>query len=170
MTQDAKMALMEKSLDVLRGATIHQLNMFVESGAKVVYQEQGGTLRDVPHFPLHQNEGVGRQWFGFLVEKGFITPDTELSCWLFLMGFSVNQPSEVRPIEWMKTLETARLMLYKVFADMIDAKVITKARIKELAAQCFTKQGEPLRLAKPKAENTWDAKAIADFLPTSSDL
>jgi hypothetical protein len=53
---------------------------------------------------------------------------------------------------------------------MIEAKTITKARIRELASQCFTKQGEPLRLAKPKAENTWDAKAIADFLPTVSDL
>ena len=80
------------------------------------------------------------------------------------------QPSEVRPIEWMKTVETARMMLCKVFADMIEAKTITKARIRELASQCFTKQGEPLRLAKPKAENTWDAKAIADFLPTVSDL
>ena len=67
-------------------------------------------------------------------------------------------------------VETARMMLYKVFADMIEAKTITKARIRELASQCFTKQGEPLRLAKPKAENTWDAKAIADFLPTVSDL
>lgn len=121
MTQEAKQALMERSLDVLKGATIHQLNMFVESGAKVVYKEQYGTVRDVPHFPLHHNEQVGRLWFVFLVEKGFIMPDTELSSWLFLMGFSTSQPSEVRPIEWMKTLETARMMLYKVFADMIDA-------------------------------------------------
>ncbi|MBR4899095.1 MAG: hypothetical protein IKZ48_09945 [Prevotella sp.] len=161
---------MEKSLDVLKGATIHQLNMFVESGAKVVYQEQGGTVRDVPHFPLHHNEQEGKQWFMFLVEKGFITPDTELSCWLFLMGFSTSQPSEVRPIEWLKTLETARMMLYKVFADMIGAKTITKARIKELAAQCFTKQGEPLHLAKPKKEISVDADAMENFLPTISDL
>jgi len=170
MTQEAKMALMEKSLDVLKGATIHQLNMFVESGAKVVYKEQGGTMRDVPHFPLHHNEQVGRQWFVFLVEKGFITPDTELSCWLFLMGFSTAQPSEVRPIEWMKTLETARMMLNKVFADMIDAKKINKARIKELASLCFIKQGQPLKLAKPKKEISGDADAIENFLPTFSDL
>ena len=106
----------------------------------------------------------------FLVEKGFIMPDTELSSWLFLMGFSTSQPSEVRPIEWMKTLETARMMLYKVFADMIDAKKINKARIKELASLCFTKQGEPLRLAKPKKEISVDADAMENFLPTFSDL
>jgi hypothetical protein len=73
-------------------------------------------------------------------------------------------------VEWMKTLETARMMLYKVFADMIDAKVITKAQIKVLAAQCFTKQGEPLHLAKPKKEISVDADAMENFLPTFSDL
>jgi hypothetical protein len=169
MTTEEKKALLA---GIFQGADLKhaQINLIVESGAKVVYQEQGELVRDVPHFPLQKNEHVGRQWFEFLVEKGFVTPDTELSCWLFLMGFSTAQPSEVRPIEWMKTVETARMMLCKVFADMIEAKTITKARIRELASQCFTKQGEPLRLAKPKAENTWDAKAIADFLPTVSDL
>ena len=53
---------------------------------------------------------------------------------------------------------------------LISAKTITKARIKELAAQCFIKQGEPLKLAKPKKELSGDADAIENFLPTFSDL
>ena len=38
-------------------------------------------------------------------------------------------------------------------------------RMNELASQCFTKQGEPLKLAKPRKENSMDADVIEQFLP-----
>ena len=44
------------------------------------------------------------------------------------------------------------------------------SKMKELASQCFTKQGKPLQLAKPKKELSGDADAIENFLPTVSDL
>ena len=81
------------------------------------------------------------------------------------MGFSVNQPAEVRPVEWLKTVETARLMLYKVCDGLLASGSITKSRIGELASKCFTKQGEPLKLAKPRKENSIDVDAIEQFLP-----
>ncbi len=39
MTTEQKKAVIESLPDILKGATIGQLNMFVESGAKAVYQE-----------------------------------------------------------------------------------------------------------------------------------
>ena len=39
MTAEQKKAVIESLPDLLKGATIGQLNMFVESGAKAVYQE-----------------------------------------------------------------------------------------------------------------------------------
>ena len=40
MTTEEKQALFAKLPEILQGANIGQLNMIVESGAKVVYQEQ----------------------------------------------------------------------------------------------------------------------------------
>ena len=166
MTQEAKQAMMEKAMDVLKGATIHQLNMFVESGAKVVYQEVNTQNTAAPHFPLNKSEEEGRQWFQFLVSKGFIAADSDLGSWLYVMGFSSNQPEAVKLIAWQKTVETARLMICRIHGN----RKLTFTRMKELASQCFTKQGKPLQLAKPKKEYSGDADAIENFLPTVSDL
>ena len=138
------------------------------NGQRARYEEHAGA--EMAHFPKNHNEAVGKEWFDFLVARGFIEQTSELDNWLYLMGFSSKQPHEVRPIGWMKTVETARLMLAKVHGNLLETKLLTAARIKELAAQCFTKQGMPLKLAKPRKELSMDADAIEHFLPTSSDL
>lgn len=165
MTEEDKKAMMAQAMDVLRGATIHQLNMFVESGAKVVYQESGAPSAS-PHFPLNGREEEGRQWFQFLVSRGFIASDSDLGSWLYLMGFSASQPELLRRVAWMKTVETARLMLCRVHGRL----KLPFTKMKELAAQCFTKQGQPLSLAKPRKECSLDADAIETFVPTVSDF
>jgi len=137
-------------------------------GKRARYEEN--SLSQAPHFPVNGNEIIGKQWYNFLISQRFIAPDTEISCWQYLMGFTIEQPTEVVPIEWLKTKETARLMLNKVFDDMLKADGITKAKITELAQQCFTYRGEPLVLAKPRKEISIDVDAIENFLPTSSDL
>ncbi len=124
----------------------------------------------VPHFPVTGNESAGKQWFDFLIRNGFIAPDTEMSCWQYLMGFSTNQPTDIKPIEWMKTVETARMMLVKVNGSLLEKKQMTVVHMNELAAQCFTKQGQSLKLSKPRKEFSADADAIENFLPTISDL
>ena len=128
------------------------------------------SVAQVVHFPVNNSEAVGKQWYDFLIRVGFIAPDTEMSCWQYLMGFSTNQPADIKPIEWMKTVETARLMLVKVNSELLAKKQITVARMGELAAQCFTKQGQSLKLAKPRKELSADADAIENFIPTISDL
>ena len=137
-------------------------------GRHARYEEHIGA--EAAHFPQNHNEEVGRQWFDFLIARGFIERDSELDVWLYQMGFSSSQPAEVKPIAWLRTVETARMMLTKIHGNLLESKQLTVVRMKELAAKCFTKQGEPLRLAKPKKENSADADEIANFFPTFSDL
>ena len=131
----------------------------------------GETLHPAsPHFPLNKSEEEGKQWFDYLVSKGFIAKDTELECWLYLMGFSSRQPSQVKPVAWLKTVETAQMMIRKVHGNLLNTKQMTVSRMYELASECFTKQGEPLRLSKPKKEHSQDADDIEKFLPTTADI
>ena len=61
-------------------------------------------------------------------------------------------------------------MLTKIHGNLLESKQLSVVRMNELASKCFTKQGEPLKLAKPKKELSADADEIANFLPTISDL
>ena len=65
-------------------------------GKHVRYEEQSSA--QTTHFPQNHNEAVGKQWFDFLIAKGFIERDSELDSWLYLLGFSSSQPAEVKPI------------------------------------------------------------------------
>ena len=134
-------------------------------GIQIIKGKEGSPEKSAPHFPLNKSEEEGRQWFEFLVKGGFIAHDTALECWQFYMGFSVEQPKELRPIAWLKTVETARMMIRKVHGNLIDEKRLSIVKMEELASKCFTKQGEPLKLAKPRKENTMDADAIEQFFP-----
>ena len=122
------------------------------------------------HFPQNHDEAFGKQWFDMLVANGFIDRNSELDNWLYLMGFSSNLPAEVVPIEWLKTKETARLMITKVHANLLATKELTVGAIGKLTSQCFTHKGAPLELAKPKKEYSADVDVIEKFLPTISDL
>jgi len=139
-------------------------------GIQIINGKDAMHAKSAPHFPLNKSEEEGRQWFEFLVKGGFIADDTALGCWQYYMGFSVEQPEELRPIAWLKTVETARMMIRKVHSNLIDAKKLSVVKMEELASKCFTKQGEPLKLAKPKKEISADADEIENFLPTISDL
>ena len=52
----------------------------------------------------------------------------------------------------------------------LETEQLTVVRMNELASKCFTKQGEPLKLAKLRREYSADADEIENFLPTISDL
>ena len=156
MKKKEKRALLRDLLGLFQGANLQnaQVNMFVERGAKVVYQEvagAGGASGDRGregatgaaaagaadrngdrcaadrHFPLAGREDVGRQWYEFLLERGFIDGATPLADWLFLMGFSTACPPGVKPIAWLKTVETARLMLRRVYGPLIADRRLTVA-------------------------------------------
>ena len=122
------------------------------------------------HFPQNHDEAFGKQWFDMLVANGFIDRRSELDNWLYLMGFSSSLPAEVVPIEWLKTKETARLMLRRVHGNLIESNELTVVMMNKLTTQCFTYKGAPLELAKPKKEYSADVDLIEKFLPTISDL
>ncbi|MCR5315670.1 MAG: hypothetical protein K6E52_07235 [Bacteroidaceae bacterium] len=122
------------------------------------------------HFPQNHSEAIGKQWFDMLVANGFIERDSELENWLYLMGFSSLQPNEVVPITWLKTKETARMMVTKIHSNLLDTNILTVGMIGKLTSQCFIYKGAPLELSKPKKENSVDADLIENFLPTISDL
>ena len=139
-------------------------------GIQIIKGKDVSPEKSAPHFPLNKSEAVGKQWFDFLIGKGFIERDSELDSWLYQMGFSSGQPAEVKPIAWLRTVETARMMLTKIHGNLLESKQLTVVKMNELASKCFTKQGEPLKLAKPKKEISADADEIENFLPTISYL
>lgn len=126
--------------------------------------------KTAPHFPLNKSEDEGRQWYNHLKGNGFIPEDTEQACWLYVMGFSTKMPDEPKPVVWLKTVETARMMMRKVCDNLISTNQMSVAGMYTLASQCFCKDGKPLKLAKPKKEISPDADLIENFLPTISDL
>ena len=157
-TQNAKTA-------ALIAACILIVVMFFYYKAKFTVNREWKKIPDAKEFDDSIMLG-----YAFLLEHGFIGDETSLAEWLFLMGFTTACPDEVKPIVWLKTVETARVMLRRLFAPLIDGRRLTVARMGELASQCFTKQGVPLRLAKAKKEYSQDVAAIEDFLPTVPDL
>ncbi len=138
--------------------------------AKVVTPQAGCDTVMPQHFPLNRSEAEGRQWYDFLKKEHFIGADADEGSWLYLLGFTATAPAVLRPIEWLKTLETARMMICKIHGNLIESKQLSKAEMKMLAAACFNKRGEPLSLSKPRKEISVDADLIENFFPTLSDL
>lgn len=127
-------------------------------------------IEEPPHFPNPCNEKYGEKLFQVLKEHNFIS-DTEKDCWLYLMGFPSEQPTNLKPIKWMKNKETARYMLSEVFNHLTTTKEVTWKRIKELTSQCFiNKKGEPLRLANKRDEASTDMDTLTFFFRPKTDL
>ena len=169
MTQEEKQAMVQ---GMFQGADLSGVRQIIAiNEGDVCYQKFGDGNADTgtSRFPLNKSVEEGRQWYDFLVEKEFIPVETELSCWLFRMGFSTEKPSQLKPIEWLKTVETAQMMIRKVHKNLLDSKQLSVSKMCELASECFTKNGKPLKLAKSKKEFSLAADAISDFFPTTSD-
>lgn len=117
-----------------------------------------------PHFPQTSNEEEGKRLYDFLINGNYIKQDTSLAVWLFTMGYSNEQPAEVKPIVWCKTKETAQVMLRGVFGELIKKKELSVSRMFQLTEQCFiTQDGKPLKLAKPRNEISQDFDLLRNF-------
>ncbi len=113
------------------------------------YEERTATI--APHFPLNENVEQGMRVYQALKDKGFIASDTCEQSWLYVMGYSAIQPTEVRTVEWLKNVQLAREMLEIRHATMIENGLLKKCEMERLASLCFVRGGEPLKLAKPKS-------------------
>ena len=130
-------------------------------GEDARYEEYSGV--QAAHFPLNKSEEDGRRLYELLIREQFIARDTEMDCWLYRMGFSVRQPAEVKPIAWLKNVQLAQEMLRGVHGNLLLSKELSVSGMNELAEQCFTKDGKPLKLAKFKAEVSWDSDILKNF-------
>ena len=135
-------------------------------GEDARYEEYSGV--QAAHFPLNKSEEDGKRLYELLIREQFIARDTEMDCWLYRMGFSVRQPAEVKPIAWLKNVQLAQEMLRGVHGNLLLSKELSVSGMNELAEQCFTKDGKPLKLAKFKAEVSWDSDILKNF--GSSDI
>jgi hypothetical protein len=113
---------------------------------------------------LAEDRELGMRVYQALINGGFIASDTCEQSWLYVMGYSAVQPSQVRPVEWLKNVQLAREMLETRHAALIESGQLKKSDMERLAAQCFTRGGEPLKLAKPKAQLSYDSDALQSIL------
>ena len=131
-------------------------------GAGARYEEHSAAV--APHFPLTEDREQGMRVYQALINGGFIASDTCEQSWLYVMGYSAVQPSQVRPVEWLKNVQLAREMLETRHAALIESGQLKKSDMERLATQCFTRGGEPLKLAKPKAQLSCDSDALQSIL------
>ena len=76
---------------------------------------------------------------------------------------------DLRP-QHQQEIDDLQRQLLEARNQHLETEQLTVVRMNELASKCFTKQGEPLKLAKPRREYSADADEIENFLPTISDL
>lgn len=147
--------------------------MVPDDGREIIMQGQRAQYEEVatessPHFPLCRTEEEGRRHYELLVRGGFIARDTELDCWLYGLGYTTQQPVKWMPIEWTKNKQLAREALTALFQPLIGSKELTLSQLEQKTESVFTKGGEPLTLAKPRPEPSFDSDRLAEiFRPVS---
>lgn len=133
----------------------------IQEGENPRYEEYAGTV--APHFPLNKTEEEGQRLYELLIREHFMARDTELDCWLFTMGYSKQQPAQWKPIQWLKNVQLAQELLRGIHGNLLETKELTVQGMTELAEQCFVKDGKPMKLAKYKAEQSWDSDMLQKF-------
>lgn len=166
----------QKTQDLLRGlfegANMEhaQVNIFTAPVSKVTYREAKSS-KEAPHFPLNQMKQQGVPLFEFLVHGQYIAADSSMASWLYLMGYSTQQPDELKPIRWLRTKQQLRVMLKGAMSGMLENDIVRLADIERLVPSCFVDaEGEPLSLAKPKTEFSAEIDEIEKFFRPKSDL
>ena len=92
-------------------------------GEHARYEEHAGTV--VAHYPLYGDSETGLRQYEFLVRGGYIANTTHEQHFLYLMGYTTNQPEGVKPIEWLTTKEQLHKMLQRRFQILLEKKELT---------------------------------------------
>jgi len=129
------------------------------------YEEHAGTV--VAHYPLYGDSETGLRQYEFLVRGGYIANTTHEQHFLYLMGYTTNQPEGVKPIEWLTTKEQLHKMLQRRFQILLEKKELTDAQLKRLAPDCFVdKKGNGIEIPKSREENTTMMDELLRNFPT----
>jgi hypothetical protein len=87
------------------------------------------------------------------------------------MGFVEQKPAHITAIKWIGNKEQLRVMLTLLFDGFIKEKSISVAEIERLTPCCFVdKKGNPMKLAKPREENSQRMDKLIEIFRPNSDL
>lgn len=126
-------------------------NIFGDVVQQKIVQGVDANKRERQHFPLNNTIDEGFRLFNELKEEKFM--QCSIDSWLFLMGFSEQEPLRVNMIKWLGTKEQLRVMLRMLFDTQINEKALSVADLERLTPLCFIdKKGKPMNLAKQKDE------------------
>lgn len=124
----------------------------------------------IPHMPLNgRSEAYGRELCRLLVLEGFLAADTDMDSWLYVMGFPVSQPKTIKPIEWLKNQQLARIMFKTVAGDMMKTTRIS-AKYSNIIEASFVHKNKKLNAKSWKNEPGLDDKPLMDIFRQISDL
>lgn len=119
------------------------------------------------HFPLNNTKDEGIRIFEALTQKHFM--EGALDSWLYLLGFSDQKPNRLILMKWLGTKEQLRVMLRLIFEKLVKEGSLSVAGIERLTPHCFTdKNGKPMKLAKPKEENSFEMDTLTEIIRPKS--
>jgi hypothetical protein len=154
---------------MFQGANLEhaQIIAVAESGSTIIYNasKEDGHL----HFPLNSTKDEGIRVHDSLTKESFM--EGPIDSWLFLMGFVEQKPAHITAIKWIGNKEQLRVMLTLLFDGFIKEKSISVAEIERLTPCCFVdKKGNPMKLAKPREENSQRMDKLIEIFRPNSDL
>ena len=160
MTGDKAQYIENRAKDVV--ADDREIRM---EGEHARYEEHAGTV--VAHYPLYGDSKTGLKQYEFLVRGGYIANTTHEQHFLYLMGYTTNQPEGVKPIEWLTTKEQLHKMLLRRFHIPLEKKELTDAQLKRLAHDCFVDpKGNGIDIPKPREEFSQMMDNLLNNFPT----
>ncbi|MBR3569159.1 MAG: hypothetical protein IKN94_12895 [Salinivirgaceae bacterium] len=85
-------------------------------------------------FEAAYTEKQSTEFYRKLIDKHYLSPDTNLQMWLYVFGLTELE-SEFVPIKWLKTNQSLAKLISELFAD------VNPNDLWEIATQCFTVKG-----------------------------
>ena len=134
-------------------------------GRHARFEEHVGTA--VAHMPRNGEAETGLRQYEFLVAGGYIASTTHERHFLYLMGYTSEQPEDVQPIVWRNTKEQLHQMLKRRYGALLESKQLTDSALKRLAPECFVDpKGERIEIPKPRDEQSVAMDELLKNFPT----
>lgn len=152
-------------------ATREEFDEYFRYIAKIEYlKEKAKKDTTSRHFPAHISHEKGLKLYKFLTnkqdkcQKEFISPNTDVDSFMYLMGCTSEMPQKVTSITWNCNKQLLRELVEQAFKDLIDSETITKKRLEEFVSKVFiNEEGEPFVLAKNKHVECFESDIIRLF-------
>ncbi len=123
-------------------------------------------IKQNDHFPPCMSIEQGRDLHRYLVAKSFIDAMTDMPSFLYLMGCTSEQPTELKLIPWCQNKQLLRDLLEHAFLPLLESKSFRFSDLEELTPKCFVKNGKPFYLAKRKRIISYASDIIKKFFAT----